>query len=222
MPGLCTCCRCHPTLSLLSNKHFYNSRLVDGVSAAQRAPLVPSLPPLVLCDCQGGSSQAAGGGSRSSINKAEANLVAQLVIRLLRGAHGSAAGPTAAAASGASAEPGAGTDAGAGPDAAGGSVMCEGVEGSDAAPLLEAHQLGVICFFRGQAGLIKQLIAAGGLWGVCRDVLHQHCVHAIPRLVVWLSTTSLLVYAAHAVSANPVCRLLLFEDAEQLVLPRYN
>lgn len=44
-------------LSLLSNKHFYNSRLVDGVTPAQRSALLPGLPPLVMCDCHGGASQ---------------------------------------------------------------------------------------------------------------------------------------------------------------------
>lgn len=122
--------------------------------------------------------------------------MAQLVIGLLRGARGCAAvsgGPSAAAAAGVLAESGAGANAGVGSDAAGEGVMCEGAEGSEAAPLLEAHQLGVICFFRGQAGLIKQLIAAGGLWDVCRDVLHQ-----------------MLVHMAHTLSANLVCPLLLF------------
>lgn len=157
-------------LSLLSNKHFYNSRLVDGVTATQRAPLLRDLPPLVLCDCQGGCSQAAGGGSRSSINKAEANLVAQLVLRLLQGpkaaAAPAAAGPAAAAA----------TDQGVEPQGVSEASMQEVQQcnddddddegaGSYAAPVLGAHQLGVICFFRGQAALIKQLIAAGEFHG---------------------------------------------------------
>lgn len=143
-------------LSLLSNKHFYNSRLVDGVTAAQRGALVPGLPPLVMCDCQGGSSQAAGTGSRSSINKAEANLVAQLVVRLL-----TKAGSTAAAADC--------DQQGNGPSVPNEEAMNRQADsggngdsgGSQAAPALLPHQLGVICFFRGQAALIRQLITAG-------------------------------------------------------------
>jgi hypothetical protein len=137
-------------LSLLSNKHFYNSRLLDGVTAGQRRALVPSLPPLVMCDCQGGASQAAGGGSRSSINRAEANLVAQLVGRLLT-VTGSQTPSAVAAAAG----PGGSEEQGMEAD--------EAEDGSDrqVAPVLKAHQLGVICFFRGQAALIKQSIAAG-------------------------------------------------------------
>jgi hypothetical protein len=142
-------------LSLLSNKHFYNSRLVDGVTAAQRAPLVPGLPPLVLCDCQGGCSQAAGGGSRSSINRAEANLVAQLVLKLLQ----------ATKAAGAAASAGSAGDGDGGDDE---EEEEEEEGGGDAGPVLQAHQLGVICFFRGQAALIKQLVAAG----VCACLMH--------------------------------------------------
>lgn len=148
-------------LSHLSNKHFYNSWLVDGVTAAQRGALVPGLAPLVLCDCQGGSSQAAGGGSRSSINKAEAQLVAQLVLRLLKAsgsstaAVASAGAPAAAGTASAAAEGQAEASAGAGLEAEGGDG------GSEAAPVLAAHQLGVICFFRGQANLIRQMLAAG-------------------------------------------------------------
>jgi hypothetical protein len=142
-------------LSLLSNKHFYSSRLVDGVTAAQRGSLVPGLPPLVMCDCQGGASQAAGGGSRSSINRAEANLVAQLVGRLLT-VTGSQAPPAAAVAAAVAAGPGSSGQQGMEAAEDG-----EGSRGREAAPVLKAHQLGVICFFRGQAALIKQSITAG-------------------------------------------------------------
>jgi hypothetical protein len=150
-------------LSHLSNKHFYNSRLVDGVTAPQRGTLVPGLAHLVLCDCQGGCSEAAGGGSRSSINKPEAHLVAQLVLRLLKATGSNAAAPSSAEGSATAgntpAAPAA--QAQAGPLAGAGQAAEGGDGGSEAAPVLAAHQLGVICFFRGQANLIRQMLAAG-------------------------------------------------------------
>lgn len=169
-------------LSLLSNKHFYNSRLVNGVTAAQRGPLVPGLPPLVLCDCQGGASQAAGGGSRSSINRAEANLVAQLVGRLLAVTGSHAPSAAAAAGSAGSGEQGLVTE-GAEEDG-------EGSGGREAAPVLRAHQLGVICFFRGQAALIKQSIAAG-MWRFRpgsagpQGLRHVHNMSMLLRVAAW-------------------------------------
>ncbi|KAF6251740.1 hypothetical protein COO60DRAFT_1464094 [Scenedesmus sp. NREL 46B-D3] len=47
--------RCHPTLSMLSNRHFYNSMLINGVSGEQRSAIVPGLPPLlgVICFFRG-------------------------------------------------------------------------------------------------------------------------------------------------------------------------
>jgi hypothetical protein len=90
--------------------------------------------------------QAAGGGSKSSINKAEANLVAQLVLKLLQ-----APAPNSRA-EGRSQQQQREDD----------EDMDEGCDCSHAAPrALAAHQLGVICFFRGQAALIKQTMAAG-------------------------------------------------------------
>jgi hypothetical protein len=149
-------------LSMLSNKHFYNSRLVDGVTAAQRAPLLPGLPPLVVCDCQGGSSQAAGGGSRSSVNRVEANLVAQLVLRLLTatgsngtdaaaaaaGGEGAGSGAAGQGADGSGAETGQQQGPGAGAGRQQEAEWSEDDSGSQGAPVLAAHQLGVICFFR--------------------------------------------------------------------------
>lgn len=91
--------------------------------------------------------QAAGGGSRSSINKAEANLVAQLVLKLLQ-----APAPNSRVEGRSQQQQQHEDD----------EDMDEGGECSDAAPrALAAHQLGVVCFFRGQAALIKQTIAAG-------------------------------------------------------------
>eukprot|EP01122_Echinamoeba_exundans_P007453 TRINITY_DN2311_c0_g1_i2.p1 TRINITY_DN2311_c0_g1~~TRINITY_DN2311_c0_g1_i2.p1 ORF type:complete len:950 (-),score=94.90 TRINITY_DN2311_c0_g1_i2:1307-4156(-) len=44
--------RLHPTLSFLPNKLFYNGTLLDGCTAADRAPLHPDLPTLLVCDTQ--------------------------------------------------------------------------------------------------------------------------------------------------------------------------
>ena len=67
--------RCHPDLSAVPNAAFYGGRLRDGVSAAQRRPLLPGLPPLVFLDVRG--REAAGVGSRSACNRAEAAAVAR-------------------------------------------------------------------------------------------------------------------------------------------------
>jgi hypothetical protein len=70
--------RCHPAISAVPNLQFYGGRLLDGVTAAQRAPLLPSLPPLVFLDVDH-RSPAIGG------NDAEATLT-QRVVRMLCGA----------------------------------------------------------------------------------------------------------------------------------------
>jgi len=54
--------RLHPALSAIPSAHFYQGRLKDGVTGAQRPPLLPGLPPLMFCDVQGGSGAARGGG----------------------------------------------------------------------------------------------------------------------------------------------------------------
>ena len=54
---------------------FYDGRLRDGVAAAQRGPLLPGLPPLVLVDVRG--HEEASAGSRSAFNRAEAAATAQ-------------------------------------------------------------------------------------------------------------------------------------------------
>ena len=54
----------------MPNVAFYGGRLRDGVSAAQRRPLLPGLPPLVFVDVRG--REEAGAGSRSACNRAEA------------------------------------------------------------------------------------------------------------------------------------------------------
>jgi hypothetical protein len=148
---------------MLSNRHFYNSMLVNGVSEQQRGAIVPGLPPLVFCDCMGGRSQAAEGGGRSSVNKAEAQLVVTLVLALLnckvqrqqrvRSEHGGAA----AAAGGDDDE----------------EEHEEEEEEEDGVPAVPALQLGVICFFRVQANLIKQMLAAGAMRGLAVVVFND-------------------------------------------------
>ena len=66
--------RCHPQLSLLPNDLYYNGRLLDGVSAAERPPLLPSLPPLTVLDVACGSSRSA---------DAELHVASRLVQTLL-------------------------------------------------------------------------------------------------------------------------------------------
>ena len=66
--------RCHPQLSALSNALYYDGRLLDGVSAAERQPLLPSLLPLTVLDVTCGSSRAA---------DAELQLASRLVQTLL-------------------------------------------------------------------------------------------------------------------------------------------
>jgi superfamily I DNA and/or RNA helicase len=45
--------RCHPRISILSNKLFYNNRLVDGVDEQDRLPLLPNFPVLSIIDSSG-------------------------------------------------------------------------------------------------------------------------------------------------------------------------
>ena len=44
--------RCHPALSAIPNRLFYGGQLLDGCTAAQRAPLVPGLPPLCFINVE--------------------------------------------------------------------------------------------------------------------------------------------------------------------------
>ena len=66
--------RCHPQLSALPNALYYDGRLLDGVSAAERLPLLPSLPPLTVLDVTCGSSRTA---------DAELHVASRLVQTLL-------------------------------------------------------------------------------------------------------------------------------------------
>lgn len=183
-----TSLRCHPALSALSNKHFYNSRLIDGVSAGQRSALVAGLGPLVFCDCQGGRSQSADSGSRSSVNRTEAQMVVQLVLAVLKCRSSSNGGILAQQQQ---QQQGGILSQQQCREQRGGNAMHDSdiedsiseegpsagnhrqqqqqqddEEGDGAghegqAPAVHAHQLGVICFFKAQATLIRQLLAAG-------------------------------------------------------------
>ena len=74
--SLLTCCRCHPSIAAISHHSFYGGRLLDGCTAADRAPLLPGLPPVVCLDVRG--SQQFAGGSGSASNQAEAQAVVQV------------------------------------------------------------------------------------------------------------------------------------------------
>ncbi|CAB1113252.1 unnamed protein product [Ectocarpus sp. CCAP 1310/34] len=75
--------RCHPQMSALASRLFYQGRLTDGVAARDRGPLVPGLAPLTLLDAAGrGAESTAPGGSIK--NAFEARAVADVVVSLLR------------------------------------------------------------------------------------------------------------------------------------------
>jgi hypothetical protein len=101
---------------------------------------------MIVAACR--SEQASDLGSRSSVNKAEARLVVQLVLAMLQCQRGLTCGGAG------------GVDEGDGSRVRELMQDVEAREGS-AGPAVAAHQLGVICFFRGQAALIKQMLASG-------------------------------------------------------------
>ena len=72
--------RCHPYISSLVRHTIYHGELADGVGNTDRPPLVPSLPPFVLCDVRSGVERPSLGGSFS--NYAEALVVAHTVLAL--------------------------------------------------------------------------------------------------------------------------------------------
>ncbi|CBN75854.1 prematurely terminated mRNA decay factor-like [Ectocarpus siliculosus] len=75
--------RCHPQMSALASRLFYQGRLTDGVAARDRGPLVSGLAPLTLLDAAGrGAESTAPGGSIK--NAFEARAVADVVASLLR------------------------------------------------------------------------------------------------------------------------------------------
>jgi superfamily I DNA and/or RNA helicase len=46
---LCTL-QCHPAISGIANRLFYEGKLLDGVTPEQRSPLLPTLPTLYFCN----------------------------------------------------------------------------------------------------------------------------------------------------------------------------
>eukprot|EP01132_Coremiostelium_polycephalum_P007602 gene7602-9347_t len=73
--------RCHPTISGLSNKLFYNGVLFDGISDMERPSLIPNLPPVVCCDAENGSEILDNGGSY--YNEMESDIVLTMIEILL-------------------------------------------------------------------------------------------------------------------------------------------
>ncbi|KAG2430776.1 hypothetical protein HYH02_013615 [Chlamydomonas schloesseri] len=73
--------RCHPRLSSIANAAFYEGRLRDGITPADRPPLLPRLPPLVFVES--GGQAAVDAYTRSSYNTQEAQLVSRVVAVLL-------------------------------------------------------------------------------------------------------------------------------------------
>lgn len=74
--------RCHPTISGIASRLFYAGRLRDGVDAAARPPVVPGLPPVVLCRGDAGCERTDGAGS--VYNEHEARAAATLLAILVR------------------------------------------------------------------------------------------------------------------------------------------
>lgn len=72
--------RCHPDISQVANTSFYEGRLLDGIAAVQRPPLVPALPALCFVETRG---QEGYDRSRSCYNEEEARDVASIASFLL-------------------------------------------------------------------------------------------------------------------------------------------
>ncbi|CAB4015111.1 ZGRF1 isoform X2 [Paramuricea clavata] len=73
--------RCHPVISSLSNRLFYNDRLLDGVNAEEREPLVDFVPTLCFYNVSNGREECSQDGSY--FNSAEAKFVVVLIKSLL-------------------------------------------------------------------------------------------------------------------------------------------
>ena len=74
--------RCHPAIAGPANRFFYGGRLQDGVSATDRPPLVPGLPPLCFANVPRATQTTLKGFGKSVANRAEAEAVARLVWAL--------------------------------------------------------------------------------------------------------------------------------------------
>ncbi len=70
--------RCHPVLSKLANKLFYDNQLLDGVSISERKSLVGSWSPFSFCSIDGPHTSA-NTSSGSIYNDMEVSAVVQLV-----------------------------------------------------------------------------------------------------------------------------------------------
>jgi len=64
--------RCHPVISAIANKLFYDGKLLDGITAEDRLPIVPGLPPVVLCHAERGKEEADRFGSFFNEQEAQA------------------------------------------------------------------------------------------------------------------------------------------------------
>ncbi|KAI8923272.1 P-loop containing nucleoside triphosphate hydrolase protein [Entophlyctis helioformis] len=73
--------RCHPLIAQLSSTLFYESRLLNGVDAAQRPPLVPGLPPVSFMAVEAGCESSARGGSTANV--VECTLVCDLAWQII-------------------------------------------------------------------------------------------------------------------------------------------
>ncbi|XP_054997895.1 protein ZGRF1 [Sorex araneus] len=74
--------RCHPAISAIVNDLFYEGRLLDGVSAAERGPLLAWLPTLCFYNVRGLEQME---GDNSFHNVAEAAFTLKLIQALLAG-----------------------------------------------------------------------------------------------------------------------------------------
>jgi len=73
--------RCHPAISALSNRLFYENKLLDGVTAEDRSPLVNLVPTLCFYNVARGKEKC--GSDESYYNEEEAKFVVFLIERLL-------------------------------------------------------------------------------------------------------------------------------------------
>ena len=74
--------RCHPAISAVSNAMFYEGALKNGVSCAQRLPIVDWLPTLSFFDVSNGEEQA--GSDGSFVNIKEAGFIVKLLEYILK------------------------------------------------------------------------------------------------------------------------------------------
>ena len=81
---------CHPRLSSIANAAFYEGRLRDGVTPADRPPLLVGLPPLVFVES--GGQAAVDAYTRSSYNTQEVSTDSWQ--RFVRQSHDSARAPS--------------------------------------------------------------------------------------------------------------------------------